>query len=173
VEIEVEPSAPAGQGVVELEGPISGLAGNASAFSFLVNGTSVHGDGTTVFHSSFADLKDGAKVEVKGTQQTGFVFATDLHVEDGDDDDSDDDGGDGDGDHHGGSTSVEVKGAITGNVTGQCQSIQFVVHSLTIFTDPSTSFEVGCSTLKTGSQVEVKGTKQQDGRIKASKVEKG
>ena len=175
VEIEDEPPAPAAppQGGVELEGAISGLTGNASAFSFVVNGTTVHGDGTTVFHSSFADLVNGAKVEVKGTQQTGFVLATDIHVEAADSDGKGGDDQDGDGDHHGGSssTSAEAKGAV-GSLTGSCPSIQFVINSQTIFTDSSTSFEGGCSTLKAGSHVEVKGTKQSDGRIKASKIEK-
>src|SRR5262249_11082133 len=54
---------------VELNGPVSSLSGTASAFQFMVNGTLVKGDSTTVLTgddtaATFADLKNGVHVEV-------------------------------------------------------------------------------------------------------------
>ncbi len=56
--------------------------GTASAFQFAVGGRVVKGDSSTQFNGkgAFADLKKGARVEVKGQQQNGYVQATSIHV---------------------------------------------------------------------------------------------
>lgn len=66
---------------VNLHGIVQGLTGTASAFEFTVGGRSVHGDAATQFqNSSFASLANGSRVQVKGQQQNGFVYATRIQV---------------------------------------------------------------------------------------------
>ena len=52
--------------------------GTIAAFQFTVDGRLVKGDATTEFfgNSAFSDLVNGARVEVKGSQRDGFVYAT-------------------------------------------------------------------------------------------------
>ena len=65
-----------------LNGNVSGFTGNSAAFQFIVNGQLVKGDAATVFfgNSAFADLANGARVEVKGTIKDAYVYATRIHV---------------------------------------------------------------------------------------------
>jgi hypothetical protein len=65
-----------------LNGTVSLFTGTASSFSFTVNGTIVKGDATTAFtgNSSFGDLVNGKRVEVKAVPGNGFVTATSIHV---------------------------------------------------------------------------------------------
>jgi len=68
---------------VHLEGLIADFSGTATAFQFTVNGHLVMGDATTVFEEGtvFANLVNGAHVEVKGVLGNGFVQATRIEVE--------------------------------------------------------------------------------------------
>lgn len=68
---------------LNLNGVISGFSGTATAFQFTVNGTTVKGDANTEFfgNSQFAELVNGALVEVKGSQRDGYVYATRIHIE--------------------------------------------------------------------------------------------
>ena len=68
---------------LNLNGAISEFSGTASAFQFKVNGTLVKGDASTEFfgNSQFAELANGAVVEVKGSQRDGYVYATRIHIE--------------------------------------------------------------------------------------------
>lgn len=68
---------------VVVNGVVSGLTGTASSFQFVVNGTTVKGTSTTAFtgHSSFADLANGKRVEVKAEPGNGFVTADSIHVD--------------------------------------------------------------------------------------------
>jgi len=68
---------------LNLNGVISGFSGTPSAFQFTVNGQLVKGDASTEFfgNSQFAELVDGATVEVKGSQRTGYVYASRIHIE--------------------------------------------------------------------------------------------
>jgi hypothetical protein len=67
---------------IVVNGTVSSLTGTAAAFQFTVDGTVVKGDATTSFigNSAFTDLANGARVEVKGIPQNGFVLATTVHV---------------------------------------------------------------------------------------------
>src|SRR4029434_8233048 len=64
-------------------------------FQFKIGSRVVKGDANTTFFGdgdkpdTFADLEDGARVEVKGQQRDGFVYAVRIHINDGDDDDDD------------------------------------------------------------------------------------
>jgi hypothetical protein len=65
-----------------INGTVQGFIGIATGFSFTVNGTLVKGDATTTFNgnSSFGDLANGKRVEVKAVPGNGFVTATSIHV---------------------------------------------------------------------------------------------
>jgi acyl-coenzyme A thioesterase PaaI-like protein len=67
---------------IEVNGTVSGLTGTAASFQFVVNGTTIKGTSATAFvgNSTFADLANGTRVEVKGEPGNGFVTADSIHV---------------------------------------------------------------------------------------------
>jgi len=66
---------------------------------------------------------------------------------------------------------VELKGAVS-SVSGTCPTPTFVVNETTVTTTTSTQFKDGsCDSLAVGRQVEVRGTRQADGTVLASRVE--
>lgn len=229
---------------VNINGILDSLTGTASAFQFKIGSRLVKGDAMTTFFGdgdkpdSFASLKEGSRVEVKGEQRDDFVYAVRIHIN-GDDDD-DDDGPDTSASIHGrlnaiggakpalvltvGTTTVrtsastEVKrrgdvqtldelkigqtlhvvgdrqsdGSIdarkieindddtdgefeiegsAGGVKGTCPSLEFTVNGFSIATSGATTFEGGtCSALKSGMKVVVKGTRNADGSVAATRV---
>ena len=165
LENEAEPEAEA-----EVDGTVSALTGSASAFQFKVGSVTVNGDSKTTFGGSsnatktFADLKNGVTVEVKGVRATdGSVQATRIHIENADDDNGDDNDNE---------NEVEADGAL-GAVTGTCPAIASTVGSTKFTTTTSTRFDgAACSALKAGDRVEVKGSKKSDGSIAATRVNK-
>ena len=158
--VNVEDAAPPTNPAAELEGTISGLTGVCPAVAFTIGTTKISTDLTTKFSGSTClQLANGKKADVKGSVQAdGSIKATSVES---------DGGGDGEGDHSGG---AEAQGKIAG-LTGLCPAISFTVGTTTVTTDVTTSFSQGsCLQLTNGKQVEVKGTKQTDGSIKASEV---
>ncbi len=162
---------------VELEGTLSEIT--LAARTFRVSNTLVsvpagtpirHGD-TTI---EFSALRLGDRVHVKGTSTATGVTATEVKVQNSDtpgkpDDDGDDDGKD-DDDHDNG--KADLKGSLAG-LGGTCPSITFTVSGTPVATNSKTKFEdVACKALKNGDTVEVEGTKQANGSVLASTVEK-
>jgi hypothetical protein len=145
---------------VPLNGVVSGLAGTSANFDFFVNGRKVKGDAATAFFgdgnrgSSFADLRNGVRVEVKGRQEDGYVYAERIHINGGDDDDDE----------------MEVEGAVSG-LTNGCPSLRFTVQGVTVVTSGDTRFSGGaCAQLENGDEVEVTGRRQADGTVLATEV---
>jgi len=66
---------------VEVNGVIDSVTGTASAFQFKIGSRVIKGDNLTGFFGdgdkpdTFSNLKDGVRVEVKGQQRDGFVYA--------------------------------------------------------------------------------------------------
>ncbi len=159
---------------VEVNGVIDTVTGDATSFQFKIGSRVIRGDSTTSFSgagpssSGFTALKDGVRVEVKGEQRDGFVFAIRIHVNGNDDnDDDDDDDADDDGDDHGQDDAREVKmeGSLSG-LGGACPAITFSIGTVTFQTSASTRFDdVSCSSLKNGDKVEAKGTRRADGSV--------
>lgn len=156
---------------VEVNGVIDTLTGTASAFQFNVGSRVVKGDATTTFFGhgeqpdTFSSLKNGVRVEVKGEQRDGFVFAARIHAEGNETDPDDGRGRDG-------GTEVELKGALAA-VQGACPAINAVVNGTRFTTSASTSFDGGtCSSFRNGDKVEVKATRQTDGSIVATRLHK-
>jgi Domain of unknown function (DUF5666) len=161
------PPAPNPPREAELSGTVAGLTGTAAAFQFTLGTTQVKGDATTVVTGdssvpkTFADLRNGETVEVHGTQQTGFVQAARIQIEGPENEPPENDG-----------NEADVKGTL-GPITGQCPSISSSVGTTSFTTSASTRFDdVACASLKAGGKVEVKGTRNPDGSIAATRVKK-
>jgi hypothetical protein len=230
---------------VVINGTIDSVTGTAAAFQFKIGSRVIKGDALTVFFGdgdapdSFASLKEGSRVEVKGEQKDDYVYATRIHVNDPDDDDGDDPP-DSSASIHGtlnaigggfpnfvltvGTTTVrtssstevkrkgdvqtlnelkvgmsvhvvgvrqsngsidarkieinddatggefEIEGSL-GGLKGSCPTLQFNVNGFSIATSAATTFEGGaCSALKSGDKVRVKGTRNADGSVAATRV---
>lgn len=160
------PPAPAPPREAELSGTVAGLTGTASSFQFTLGTTQVRGDATTTIAGdssvpkTFADLKNGQIVEVHGTQQTGFVQATRIQIEGPENEPPEDN-----------DNEAEVKGTL-GAIAGTCPAISSSVGATKFTTSASTRFDVACTALQAGSQIEVRGTRNADGSITATRVKK-
>lgn len=157
----------------EIKGVVAGLTGTASSFTFTVNGTTVKGNSATVFSgnngdvsdhggggsstATFADLKNGANVEVKGTRNTdGSVQAQQIQIEEANENEP---------------GEAEVEGTL-GAVTGTCPAISSTVNGTKFTASASTRFDSPCSSFASGNKVEVDGTRNTDGSIKATRLRK-
>jgi hypothetical protein len=225
-----------------VNGIVSGLGGTTAAFQFEVGGRTIKGDAATQFFGdgdrpdSFASLRNGVRVEVKAETRGADLYATRIHVNDGEDDEDEEMEFSGriesigtgptpvlvvagrtlftdaatlvrrrgnevamstltvgtlvevdarrrtDGsllarkitiedDEDDDSREVEVEGAVSG-LGGDCATSRtFMVSGRSIYTDAATRFDgLTCAGLKAGDRVEVKGTQQADGRVRANKV---
>jgi hypothetical protein len=157
---------------VEIRGAVAGLTGTASSFQFTVNGATVKGDAGTELENdddedddessdtpaSFSALANGVEVHVKGTQNAdGSVQAREIEIEDDADDDDDDE--------------ARVRGTLAA-VTGTCPSISSSVAGVKFTTSAATRFDNACSSFSAGNSVEVRGRRNADGSIAASRMKK-
>jgi Domain of unknown function (DUF5666) len=156
---------------VEINGVIDSVTGTASAFQFKIGSRVIHGDGATAFFGdgdkpdSFSSLKDGVRVEVKGDQRDGFVFATRIHVN-GPDDNGDDNGQD---------TSASIHGTLKA-IGGSKPNLVLTVDTTTVRTSSSTEVKrrgdvQTLDTLKVGQSLHVVGTRMNDGSLDARLIE--
>ena len=111
---------------------------------------------------------------MKGTRQTdNSILAARVDGEEEKDEDDDDDEDD---DRGAAGASVELKGTIaTGSLTGSCASntLAFKIGTTAVKTNSSTEFkDASCSSLKAGDSVEVRGKRQTDASVLASRVER-
>jgi hypothetical protein len=222
---------------VNVNGTVDAFAGTASAFSFTVDGRLVKGDAVTEFFggSAFSDLANAVRVEVKGLQRDGFVYATRIHVNVDTTTPPQDESASIEGlltSKSGtapqltlviagttvkttSSTDVRRKGDVqdlsvlalnmtihaegtrqadgsiiarmlqikddasggafeisgsAGGVKGTCPALTFGVNGYDIATDSATTFTPGCSGVKSGARITVKGVVQAGGGVKATSV---
>ncbi|HKW01463.1 MAG TPA: DUF5666 domain-containing protein [Vicinamibacterales bacterium] len=165
----------------ELNGVVAAFTGTPAAFQFMVGSDLVKGDAGTAFQDgAFANLVNGARVEVKGTQQSGFVQATRIEFDDDarpvpppaatpapapvptpapvpvpNDEDAD--------------------GAIA-SLTGGIPNLTFVAGGVTVHTNAATLVKrqgvtLDLTALHTGLIVEVEGARQSDGSLLARKIQ--
>jgi hypothetical protein len=123
-------------------------------------------DGTRIRHGNrtltMLDIEVGDHVQVRGGMDGTNLVATEIKVEDtGNDDDDDID---------------ELKGTVAGiSSSSGCPVLTFTINTTpatTVKTNASTVFDdVTCAALANGAVVEVKGIKQGDGSILATKIE--
>lgn len=153
---------------VNINGIISDLTGSASSFQFQIGSRIIKGDTVTVFFGdgntarSFTDLQNGVRIEVKGQQRDGFVYAERIHVngEDGDDDQD---------------SSASVHGRVNA-ITGTTPALVLTVGTTTVRTTAATEVKrrgdvQTLAALKVGQDVHVVGTRQADGSLVARKID--
>lgn len=152
---------------VNVNGVVSVKTGTSAAFEFTVDGRLVKGDGNSEFFggSVYADLVNGARVEVKGQQRDGFVYAERIHVnrdDDGEDDEPQDE-------------SASIHGRIL-SISGATPALVLNVGGTTIRTDVSTVVQrrgdvQTLDTLKQGMDVHVVGVRRSDGSLDARRIQ--
>ena len=151
---------------VNVNGVIDDLTGNASAFEFTVGSRAVKGDTLTEFFGdgdspdSFDDLADGVRVQVKGQQRDGFVYASRIHVAGAQDEEDDDDQ----------DSSASIRGVLT-SISGSNLS----VGDTTVRVADSTIVQRRGDTqtldvLQTGMTLHVVGDRQDDGSLDARRI---
>jgi len=152
---------------VNLNGIVTGLTGTNVDFAFMVDGRAVEGDAITEFFggSVFADLVNGARVEVKGQQRDGFVYATRIHVNREDDDEDDEDEDD---------DQTSVSGILTA-IGPPAATPVLTVGGQTVRTTATTdvlrqSDTLTFAALQVGMRVVAHGTPQPDGSLLAAWV---
>ena len=143
----------------EIEGLIASI--NLAARTIVVNGTTIgvptdsiirHGNTTL----TLSQLKTGQRVHVRGTVSGSMVVASEVKLQDENENDRED---------------SEAEGAVSGKA-GTCPVLTFMVKTTKVMTDASTEFKGGaCTAIANGTKVEVEGTRQADGSIKAKKVQ--
>jgi hypothetical protein len=143
------------EGLVYVDGVIASIDGTGQ--SFVVHGTTVNVPSTAVIRAegatvTFADLKVGERVRVRGTSAgVGRVTASEIVAE--------------------GVPPANVTGAVA-SLAGTCPSLTFTVGGTTVRTSPTTRFErSGCAQVVNGRTVRVEGVKQTDGSIQAGRVD--
>ena len=152
----------------ELNGAISALSGTASSFQFNIDSRTVKGDAATTFFGdgdkpdTFADLKNGARVEVKGQQRDNFVYATRIHINGTEKTPPED-------------TSASIHGVLK-SVSGAKPTLLLVVDLTTVRTTSGTEVKrrgdvQTLDALKIGQSLHVIGARQSDGSINARLIE--
>jgi hypothetical protein len=157
----------------EFQGRISSI--DATAKSFQIPGLTVKTTATTVIRHGnrtmvFADLKVGDHIEARGTKDGTTLTATEVKVESDTEDDHDGDD-DHDDDHGGATNQSELSGVVSAS-TGTCPGVTFTVHSTKVTVNKDTAYShTSCAdATKNGVKVEVRGTKQTDGSVLATRV---
>jgi len=123
--------------------------------TFMIGPTRVSTDSTTKFAGGTCQqLANGGKAEVRGAKQPdGSIKATRVSVR-----------------KVLQPEPTELEGTISG-LAGACPAVTFTIGMTKVSTDSTTKFPGGtCRQLANGGKVEVKGSKQPDGSIKAAEV---
>ena len=147
-----------GRNRVEAHGSIQSVSGVCPARQMTIAGRKVSTSLSTEFRdTSCATLAVGQMAEVKGTLQSDGTIAADRVDVQGRDDDN---------------LEGEVSGPVTASA-GTCPALTLTVGTTTVKTAAATVFhDVACSAVQVGTVIEARGTKQSDGSLLASRVER-
>jgi hypothetical protein len=157
---------------VNVNGTIDTVTGTAAAFQFNIGSRRIRGDAQTLFFGdgdrpdSFASLKDGSRVEVKGEQRDDFIYATRIHIN-GPPTPTTPDGGQ--------ESSASIHGKLNAR-SGATPALLLTVGTTTVRTSSSTEVKrrgdvQTLDALKVGQDVHVVGIRQADGSIDARRIE--
>lgn len=144
----------------EVEGPIVSI--NATARTLVVGrrqtsvlvptGTPIHHGGTAI---DFSQLMVGDRVHIHATRSGATLMATDVQVQN---------------DKPGQPEEADIQGAASA-ISGTCPTLTFVVNGTTVMTNASTAISGGaCANIIAGAHVEVKGVRQSNGSVLATRV---
>jgi hypothetical protein len=170
-EVKVE-SDNRGQRLQERRGTVSELAGTCPTLTFTLGTLKVTTTGSTYFKDGgCARVQNGERVEVNGQPQAdGSLVAMVVKPRRGDgDDDDDDDDDDDNNDDDDDDDEARIEGSVS-TMTGTCPVISFTARNTSVTTTASTRFDDGCSAVQDGRRVEVRGTRQTNGSIVATRV---
>jgi hypothetical protein len=152
---------------VNVNGIIEGLLISGTDFEMTIEGRLVKGDANTEFYGGtiFADLADGARAEVKGVQQDGFVYARRLHISDEEDEEEEE----------ASNTSASIEG-ILDSIGGSGDTLTLLVGTTTVLTNSETTVQrrgddQELSVLQPGMRLHVVGVRQPDGSIIARRLQ--
>ena len=145
-----------------VEGLLSSITGAPPTLTLMIGTTTVTTTAATEVRrrgdvQDLSVLDEGMTVHAVGTRQSdGTIVARMLQIKD---------------DAVGG--LVEISGSA-GGVKGTCPTLTFGVNGYNVVTDAATTFTPapGCSALKSGNNVTVKGELQANGTVKATSVAK-
>ena len=154
---------------VSVNGVLDTLTGTAAQFQFKIGSQVIKGDALTVFFGdgdrpdSFATLKEGSRVEVKGQMRDGYIYATRIHINGTSTDGSPQD------------TSASIHGTLNA-ISGSVPNLVLTVGTTTVRTSSSTEVKrrgdvQTLSTLKVGMSVHVVGVRASDGSLDARRIE--
>lgn len=156
---------------VQVNGVIDSLSGTSALFQFKIGSRLVKGDDLTVFFGSsstggFSLLKDNVRVEVKGQQRDGYVYAERIHVNGSGEDDEEDDDQD---------SSASIHGVLTA-VAGSKPALTLTVGGTTVRTSAGTEVQrrgdvQTLDALQLGQTLHVVGTRQPDGSLDARRIQ--
>ena len=156
---------------VVVNGLVSELSGSASGFEFKIGSRLIKGDVLTDFFGNgnddtFEELENGQRVEVKGQQRDGFVYAARIHIN-GDDDGSDD------GDDQDSSASIH---GVLNSIGSAPPNMTLIVGTTTVRTNSDTVVQRRgdvqlLSVLQVGMTLHVVGDRQADGSIDARRIQ--
>lgn len=144
-----------------IEGRLNAVSGTAPVLTLTIGTTTVTTTAATDVQRGgdvqpLSALAIGQTIHAVGTRLAdGSMVARKLQIK---------------GDEPGG--AVQIAGSV-GGLKGTCPVLTFGVNGYSIVTSAVTTFGPGataCASLKSGSKVEVEGTKQADGTVKADKV---
>ncbi|HYN10708.1 MAG TPA: DUF5666 domain-containing protein [Vicinamibacterales bacterium] len=152
---------------IPINGIVSGFTGGLLSFQFTIDGRLIKGDTNTEFFggSSFADLANGVRAEVKGEQRNNFVYALRIHVNVADDDDDD----------TGNDESASIEGILNA-IGGGVPSLVLDVGGTVVRTNTSTEVQrrgdvQPLTVLQLGMTLHVVGDRQADSSILARKLQ--
>ena len=156
---------------VNVNGVIDTVTGAAGNFQFQIGSRIIRGDALTVFFGdgdspkTFADLTDGDRVEVKGLQRDGHVYAVRIHINGEDDEDDDDDQ----------DSSASIHGKVNA-LSGTPPSLVLTVGTTIVRTTSDTEVKrrgdvQTLAEIKLGQDVHVIGVRQPDGSLVARRIE--
>ena len=160
-----------GQQLKERRGVVSGLSGTCPTLAFTLGTLRVTTTGSTYFkEGACATVSNGMSVEVNGQPQAdGSLVAVLVKQRDNDDEEDDDDDDDDDEDDDDDDDEARIEGTVSA-LTGACPVISFTARSTSVTTTSATRFDEGCSAVRDGRRVEVRGVRQTNGSIVATRV---
>jgi hypothetical protein len=134
---------------VDGEAPVTSLVAGTSCptLSFMIGQFKISVSGTTVFEGGVCtDIKQGARLEVKGTKTGTNIVASKIEFKEG---------------GNGATEPVEGEGVVTSLATGtSCPTLQFNIGTFVVKLSATTTFVGGaCADVKAGVKVEVKGVR--------------
>ena len=156
---------------VTVNGVVDSFSGTETLFQFKVGSRFLKGDSLTVFFggSTFPMLKDEARVEVKGQQRDGYIYAERIHVNASDDEDGEDDDDDG-----GQNESASIHGTLTA-IQGTRPALTLTVGGTTVRTSAATEVQrrgdvQSLEALALNQRLHVVGDRRSDGSLDARRI---